>query len=145
MLDDLGIVATISWFCREYRAMFPDLELSCELAIDEDEIPDTLKVAIYRIVQEACNNIGKHAKANVVRLRLAKAATAIRLCIGDDGLGFAAGELNAYGGGFGLKSMRERARLTGGRLHIRSRPGAGTAVVARWPLRPSDRSESRMP
>lgn len=134
MLDDLGIAATISWFCREFRAVFHGIDVTTHVDIDEHELSDTLKVTVFRILQEAFNNIGKHAQARTVRLRLERHRDRLRLCIVDDGQGFERTLGAVEPRGFGLNSMRERARLSGGRLRISSRPGMGTLVLGVWVL-----------
>ena len=71
-LDDLGIVATLSWFCRRFKTIYPGIEVGQTVTIREEEVPDHLKIAIFRITQEAMNNIGKHARADSVYLGLRK-------------------------------------------------------------------------
>jgi signal transduction histidine kinase len=109
LLDDLGIIATISWFCREFERLYSDIRIEKEINIEEREVPDSLKTVIFRILQEALHNVAKHAKAGLVRVALTKA---------DDG--------------FGLTSMKERAELSGGSFTIESTPGAGTTIRASW-------------
>ncbi|MEW6439953.1 MAG: PAS domain S-box protein [bacterium] len=138
VLDDFGLVAAIRWFCREYRVTFPRLQLETELQIMEGDVSEPLKIAIYRIMQEAMNNVGKHSTASRVRLRLAKADGGIELIIQDDGEGFdvpKAMTVGPFGRGLGLTSMRERAELTDGRLTVESAVGRGTTIRAVWPLK----------
>jgi signal transduction histidine kinase/DNA-binding NarL/FixJ family response regulator len=101
--------------------------------------------ALLRIVQEALNNVRKHANAETVTMRLECGPKEVRLSVVDDGLGFdpeePTGVLSASGG-FGLTSMQERARLVGGRVEVRSAPEVGTAVVVSLPLEPV---ESELP
>ena len=137
MLDDLGLVATLSWFCREYQASFPDISIEKSIDIGEEEIPDPLKSTIYRIMQEACNNIAKHSNASRVLVSLGKIGDSLELGIEDDGEGFIvenAVSTTSVPKGFGLTSMRERAELSGGIFSLRSNIGQGTAVRVRWPL-----------
>jgi signal transduction histidine kinase len=100
-------------------------------------LPEHIEIALYRIAQEGLQNIIKHADATTARLRFAVDDETARLEIVDDGVGFDTFE-NPLGsdemGGYGVLSMSERAELVGGRLNIRSRPGAGTAVTATIPL-----------
>jgi PAS domain S-box-containing protein len=133
MLDDLGIAATISWFCREFQTMYPGIEVISEVDIREGDLPDNLKVVVFRILQEACNNIAKHAQAQTARIWLRDDRGRVRLCIADDGVGFALQDCPADRRGFGLNSMRERARLSGGRLRICSRARSGTLLMGIWP------------
>jgi signal transduction histidine kinase len=135
MLDDLGIIATLSWFCREFQTVFRDVEVVRQVEVSEEDVHDTLKIVIFRILQETFNNIGKHAHARRAWLRLERHRDRIRLVIADDGRGFDPVECAKERRGFGLNSMRERARLSGGRLRITSRPGRGTLVLAIWKIR----------
>ena len=137
MLDDLGILATINWFSRQYESVYPGIHLKKEIDIQEHEVPGHLKIVIYRVLQEALNNIAKHSKASVVVLYLRKAKQAIQLVIRDSGQGFDLEEVSSRKGsakGLGLDSMRERAELSGGFFSIESRKGAGTVIRATWPL-----------
>ncbi len=100
-------------------------------------MPDHIELALYRIAQECLQNVVKHAEADRARLTFAVDDGVARLEIVDDGKGFDTFE-HPLGsdemGGYGLLSMAERAEIVGGRLHIRSRPGAGTTVTATIPL-----------
>ena len=103
-------------------------------------MPYEIETNLYRIAQEALNNIQKHAKAKNVSVLLEKRGKSVTLIVEDDGVGFAAGEGEAdadgSGRGLGLVGMRERATLVGGTLEIESAPGAGTTVYARVPASP---------
>lgn len=137
ILDDLGLVATVGWFCREFAAALPGVHVVQQVTAVEAEIPGPLKTAIYRILQEAVHNAAKHSRAGKVWVSLASRAGALELAVRDDGAGFASREGVAEEGGgpgLGLRSMRERAHLSGGTLAVESAPGKGTTVRARWPL-----------
>ncbi|MBW2182745.1 MAG: PAS domain S-box protein, partial [Deltaproteobacteria bacterium] len=70
ILDDLGIIATYSWFCREFEETYPEIHIEKEITINEEEVSDLLKVAMYRILQEGLNNIAKHSRADLVNVSL---------------------------------------------------------------------------
>jgi PAS domain S-box-containing protein len=136
MLDDLGILKTISWFCREFTKLYPQLSIQREFGIQEGQVPDRLKIVIFRLLQEALNNVVKHGKAELVSVSLKGAGNRIELLVADNGKGFDADQVQAQrslGGGFGLHSMNERAELSGGSLFIESNRGAGTIVRVSWP------------
>jgi PAS domain S-box-containing protein len=135
MLDDLGLLVTMGWFCREFGALFPQLDVALRTSVEEQEIPGALKVVIFRILQEALNNIGKHALAGRVNVELIRIHDTITFSVADDGRGFTTGDAECHRG-FGLGSMRERAKLSGGELAVESAPGTGTYVLARWPVGP---------
>jgi PAS domain S-box-containing protein len=132
MLEDLGIAPTLAWFCRKFETTYP-LKIEQEVAIKEDELPKSLKRAIYRISQEAFNNIAKHSQANLVRLSLQKNSDTIELIIQDNGQGFELAT-NMPRKGLGLSSMKERAELSGGSFAIQSTHGSGTTIRVSWPL-----------
>ena len=137
ILDDLGILATISWFCREFQAVHADLRIRSAISLREADVPEPLKIVIYRIIQESMNNAATHGRARTVRLRLARKRESIELTIGDDGVGFDLEGVMARQAephGLGLLSMRERAELSGGHLFIQSAPGRGTVIRAAWPI-----------
>ena len=136
VLDNLGILPTISWFCREFQSVFEGIRIEQEIKVSETDVPESLKIVIFRLLQEALNNIGKHSKADTVRLRLARKDTRLELLIEDNGQGFALEEVSSTSGsarGLGLVSMRERAALSGGVCSIDSARGRGTTVRATWP------------
>ncbi len=88
MLDDLGILATISWFCRQFETIYPGIRIEKQVNTQENDLPDPLKIIVYRVLQEALNNIAKHSKADLVNLSLRKVNDTIELTIEDNGLGF---------------------------------------------------------
>lgn len=138
VLDDLGILATISWFCREVEDTFSGIRINKQIHIKEDDVPDSLKTVIFRLLQEALNNVTKHAGANVIDLRLEGTDEKIELTIEDNGIGFDLEKELAEGrvkDGIGLSSMKERTELSGGTFRIESHEGVGTRVRASWFLR----------
>ncbi len=135
ILDDLGILTTIDWFCRDFESTYLDIRVQKEINIKEDEVPDSLKIVIYRLLQEAMNNIAKHAKANTVFLSLRKSGGSLELAIRDNGQGFDPVEAHSRpstGRGLGLDSMKERVELSGGSYFIEPKRGTGTAIKASW-------------
>lgn len=70
LLDDLGILATLSWFCREFQKANPVIHIETKINIQENDVANPVKTVIYRIMQKALNNISKHSKANLVNLTL---------------------------------------------------------------------------
>jgi len=95
-------------------------------------LPPRVEVDLYRICQEALTNVARHAEAKRVTVRLSAAPEQVQLVVEDDGQGFASAEISAYH--HGLVGMRERARMLGGTLEIRSSPGAGTRIEVTVPL-----------
>ena len=133
MLDDLGLVATLGWFCREFECLYPTIRIKKRVGLEEFEIPDVLKIVVFRIVQEALNNIGKHAGASAVSVELVRTGGALKLRIEDDGRGISS-ERFRVAKGLGLSSMKERAKLSSGCLTVDTSHGTGTVVQVVWPL-----------
>jgi signal transduction histidine kinase len=135
-LDDLGLLPTLSWLSREFKKVFSRITVEQRLAVLEEEIPERLKVVIFRITQEAMNNIGKHARATQAWISLSREQNGLQLIIRDNGAGFNwKGPLEPTGrSGMGLSIMNERADLSGGSLSIVSHPGDGTMVKVCWTL-----------
>ena len=136
-LDNLGIIATISWVCREFKQKFPDIHCDHEFSVEESEIPEALKTVIYRIIQEALSNVAKHSGADSTSLGLKKSGVRLVLEIKDNGRGFdpkKAYSIVGFGRGLGLASMKERANLSGGNLTIKSGPRAGTQIRVEWKI-----------
>ena len=132
LLDDLGLLPTIGWFVREYQKTYPSIGVEKKTEIEETQVPDPLKAVIYRILQEAMNNIGKHSKATLVSISLTKTKDGrIELALEDNGIGF---DVESIKKGLGLGSMRERAELSGGSFDIESVGGKGTITRASWPI-----------
>ena len=72
MIDDLGLLPTLSWYCRTFEQTYPNIRIEQKIDIAEGDIPDPLKIVVFRVTQEAMNNIAKHSKADLVRFSLAK-------------------------------------------------------------------------
>ena len=139
MLDDLGVLAAISWQCRQCRETVPRLKTEVDFYLEESDIPEGFKTPLYRIVQEALNNALKHSNADVIRVSLRKEQEAIYLSIEDNGKGFERGaentDLSIVGlTGIGLTSMRDRAESLGGTFIIESNKNIGTNVQVALPL-----------
>ncbi len=133
VLDDLGLIPALEWLLD---GVAKRSGLSTSLALDDinDEarfLPD-LELALFRVTQEATNNVIKHAKATSVTVSLFTDGDGLTLTVQDDGVGLKSNGLR--NGGFGLDEMRERMVQLNGSLDIESSPGLGTTVVARAPL-----------
>lgn len=132
MLDDLGILATLSWYCRELEAACPGIRVEKDVALQESDIPDLLKITLFRIIQEATSNIIKHAHADLISISLNKTGDALYLVIEDNGDGF--DPVSVMNNGLGLPGMRERADVSGGVYTMDSREGDGTRIGISWRL-----------
>ena len=126
-LDDLGLAAALRWLARSVEEA-----VGLAVVVDIDDLPevnDELQTLLFRVAQEGLNNAVKHAAANSVLLRLVMRDRQLQLQVIDDGRGFDSAGV-AGGGGSGLGSMRERLRLYGGQLELRTTHGGGTRLRA---------------
>lgn len=136
-LDQLGLVDALGWLAQRQRRA-SGIDVRCQSAGFETERPPAeLEVVCYRIAQEALNNATRHGRPREVVMRLEREGELLKLTIRDDGDGFdeeSQRQRAVKTGSLGLIGMEERAALAGGRLRIKSVPGAGTTVSAIFPL-----------
>lgn len=142
LLDDLGLRASLAWFFRTYGVK-DRVNLRWNITGLVGRLASEVEMALFRIVQEACNNVLKHARAKNLRIGIRVNHTHAIVVVSDDGVGFDVEGVKARRGAeghsipIGLAGMRERAELLGGKLFLQSRPGMGTRVAAVIPLRAS--------
>jgi signal transduction histidine kinase len=129
MLDDLGLTAAIQWQAREVSRR-TGLAVKVSAEAEADDLPEGLSICLYRVAQEALQNVARHAQAKTVRIELKQNPGSLVLSVQDDGIGFNVESL----GGLGLVGMKERLRQVGGVLHVTSQSGKGTTVVAEVPI-----------
>lgn len=134
VLDDMGLVAALERYIREYEVKFGtevDFNVTGFL---EHRVPAAIEVALYRIVQEALTNVAKYAEANMVSVLLDWRDNWVSAIVEDDGQGFDPHQkVTQPGRGLGLFGMQERASLLGGTFEIESRKGRGTTVFIKIP------------
>jgi PAS domain S-box-containing protein len=136
-IDDLGLLATIEWHSRQFSQQYSHIKVIKQIEICEEEIPNSLKIVIYRVLQEALNNCAKHSMADTVHIGLRKKGNEIEFELKDNGCGFNAEEvLNRDDPliGNGLKNMQERAEICGGLFCLDTKPGTGTTIRFLFPL-----------
>src|SRR5947207_2094887 len=129
LLDEYGLGAALGWYAEEFSRR---TGIAVALRDGEDAaagLRPEAAVALFRIAQEALNNVAKHAGARQVRIELAGEAEEIVMRVADDGAGFDPAAA-ARGKRWGMKTMRERAEAAGGRLEVDSAPRDGTTVRA---------------
>jgi signal transduction histidine kinase len=129
MLDDLGLVPAVEWFAREMSRR-GEIEVEVRAENVSEDLPDAVKLCVYRMVQEALNNARRHAHAKNAVVELNQSDDSIHLKMSDDGAGFDPKRTR----GMGLLGMSERVKRLGGTLEIDSRPGSGTTIRAAIPL-----------
>jgi signal transduction histidine kinase len=135
VLDDFGGVSAVQWLCREWSDAHPETQLIFECLAVDALVPDALKLPLFRTVQEALDNVARHARARRVIVALSHANGALSVEVVDEGIGFAAEQHeHGDGPGLGLCGMRERVSFSGGSFTVYSRPGRGAMLRAVWPL-----------
>lgn len=135
-LDDHGLMPAIETQLKRFSAR-TGVEVTLNAEGDPNSLPEDVQTAVYRILQEALANIGRHACATAVAVEIQAEGDQLELRVRDDGEGFDplavthASNGDGPGAGLGLSGMAERARLAGGELDVRSAPGGGTTVTLR--------------
>ena len=138
-LDDLGLMATIEWYLRQFKQMYGNIRVDYSTEINERDVPEDMKIIIYRIVQEGLTNAEKHGKASVVGVNLSFSNDnhSIFLKIEDNGRGFDVADVLSNKdplSGYGLIAMQERCEIYGGTFHIQSQRNRGTIITAMLPV-----------
>jgi len=134
-LEDLGLVPALQMLARE-AGQSKGLEIQFQQTGRERRLSPDAELALYRIAQEALNNVIRHSRATRAELQLDFEGKEIRVQVKDNGVGFAVPPSPtdlAPSGHFGLLGMRERAELIGARLQVRSQPGQGTVLTVWLP------------
>jgi signal transduction histidine kinase len=137
VLYKFGLAKAIRSHVETFGEKHPELALRVETDVDDGAIPQTIRSGLFRIYQEALNNIAVHAHATRVEIRLKQTQDSLQLEISDDGQGFSLPQdwLDLVRSGhFGLVGMRERAEALDGRAEFISHPGGGTQVRVWVPL-----------
>ena len=128
VLDDYGLLAALRQLVTEF-AMRSGIAAELSGVELQPRLPPIVEIAMYRISQEALNNIAKYAQAKNVEISLHEASGRVMLDIVDDGVGFDANETPPDKRHWGMNTMRERAEAVGIAFHVESAPGAGTRIV----------------
>jgi signal transduction histidine kinase len=134
-LDDLGLSATLRWYASRIHEL-TSIQTRVDIEGDEPALDDAVKITIFRIVQEALNNVIKHSQATVANVKIHYLAKEVRIHVFDNGTGFDMKDVQSRIGrvSLGLAGMEERAALLGGGVTVASRPGYGTEVEAVVPF-----------
>ncbi len=136
ILDDIGLVAALEWIAED-MVKSQGIDAHVEVTGVEQTLPVETQLLLFRIAQEALNNIRRHAEASRAMVKLEFGDNSIKLTVSDNGKGFKLpermGDLASIGK-LGLAGMQERARLLGGSLKVESEPGKGTTVAVEAPV-----------
>jgi signal transduction histidine kinase len=129
MLDDLGLIPALEWQARE---MSRRSGIKVTVAADRvpDSLPDEVRTCIYRVVQEALQNVSRHSRAKSAVVTVRQDDQSLFLSVEDDGCGFDPGRTR----GLGMLGMEERVRQLGGQFELQSAPGKGATLRVSLPM-----------
>ena len=130
-LDELGLVPALNMLARD-TSKTQTTSITFQLSGQEQRLPPTAELALYRIAQEGVRNVARHAQATAATVTLAFAGETVQLTVQDNGLGFVVPEnltTRAANGHFGLLGIQERAELIGAQVQLHSTPGVGTTLT----------------
>ena len=133
LLDDLGLKPAVQWLLEDFIRR---TGIECSLAADEidENLSDSVKTCIYRIIQESLHNCEKHAGASKAEISIRQCSGSLTIEVKDNGRGFQTKDSSVRGHGLGLLGMRERAARVGGVLNVDTAPGRGTRVMLAVPV-----------
>ena len=135
-LDDLGLYDALRDMLRNWRDRQPEIDWEWDFVGEYQDLPDTLQVSVYRIVQECTTNCVRHANASHVKVEVKRDSHNLKVSVTDDGKGLASNVVN----GFGLIGMRERVSALGGRIAFDTEEGRGLQVRVLIPLKEEDKT-----
>jgi signal transduction histidine kinase len=131
MLDDLGLGPALHWQAKEFSRRC-GIPVSVDIEGNLDQLPEPLRLCLYRAIQEAMTNCGKHAEASRINVVVKQDSDRLIASVRDDGRGF---DAQVTTRGLGLMGMGERVRALKGRMSVASEPGAGTVISLDLPAR----------
>ena len=136
-LDDFGLKPALAETIKQFKEFYPGIEAVSQIEINCEHLPQEIQTVLYRVVQEALNNVGRHSSATVVQVKMINNQNHILLEIADNGRGFntrkvLSGKDALFG--FGIHGMRERVEICKGKFQISSEPDKGTSVDVSIPF-----------
>jgi signal transduction histidine kinase len=133
-LDNLGLSETVKDEMNKWQSQHPSLKVDLKIKGDIDQLGEVVNINVYRIIQEAMNNVVKHAKAENIKISLLKTKESLKIECGDDGKGFDLKILKKTKQ-FGLMGIKERAQALNGKLNIKSVENKGTLLTIEIPTK----------
>lgn len=132
VVGDQGLLTSLDVLCSDFRAVRPEIDLRLDFSAVKRDIPKDLSIAVYRMTQEALNNIAQHSDASSASVSLSADKEGVRLEIRDNGKGLPPEGVERIG--LGLITMRERAERLGGKYETCCPTNQGCTIRASWPL-----------
>jgi len=133
ILDDLGLVPALQWYCREFAKTYSMFEFDINIPRSILDVPDAVATAVFRVVQEALQNIVKHSGASHISVTLTCSDSMLEVRIRDDGKGFDPEREEYNLMGMGISGMRERTESVNGMFFVKTAPGRGVAITTMFP------------
>jgi PAS domain S-box-containing protein len=133
VLQHSGLAAALRAYCDEFEALM-QIRVQLKTEGSFQDLPSTVALTIYRIVQEALRNVARHAQVDAAEIGLVDSGEELRLTVADRGVGIPADKLSRPGG-LGLVSIRERTRLVNGTMQVQTSPNQGTTLTIMLPKR----------
>ena len=139
VLDDLGLIPALIRYVEDFKARF-NIKVDLLTSGNDIRLPNTLEVGVFRVIQEALQNVQKHAHATKVIVQLEITEKTVKVIVEDNGKGFVLSEVlsDKDREGYGLLSMRERVELLRGQIDFNSHPHIGTVITINIPLQNSN-------
>jgi signal transduction histidine kinase len=134
MLDEHGLAAALDWHARSFSSR-TGIAVEVRSSGPAVRLAPEVEIALFRIAQEALNNVAKHARARRIEIAIEHANGECVMSVQDDGIGFDSVDdsLGKPRSGLGMVTMRERSQAVGGRFEVRATPGRGTQLTVRMP------------
>ena len=135
-LDELGIIATVDWYCRKFQSLHPEIHVELATDIEESKISHALKIIIYRIIQEALDSIARYSLANFVSLRLDRSENTVSLTLQYNGRLYQPGEASERNHAekrIWVYTIEERAVLSGGTVSHDTKMSGESRIQFTWP------------
>jgi signal transduction histidine kinase len=135
MLDDYGLLPALQWYGNDFTRR-TGIEVKIEGEERMERLASEREIALFRIAQEALNNVAKHARARCIDIKLENQNSHCILSVSDDGVGFdgGTGSKSRRRPGLGMVTMRERTQAIGGTFEVETTPGHGTRITVRVPV-----------
>ncbi len=133
LIDNLGLIPAIDWYINDFQKQ-TGLQCFFNYSQENVEVNKDLAINVFRIIQEALTNVVKHAEAKAIHINMYNKKEKLVLEIKDDGKGIEKKNLNKSNS-FGIIGIRERAELFKGKMEIKSKPGQGTMIRVKLPLK----------
>ncbi len=133
LLDELGFVSAVRWLARK-TSQLSGIDVRLRVKGFKKRLPASIETPLFRIAQEALNNLARHSRASKATVALSASDSNVKMAIRDDGIGFNPAKEYKNPAGLGLRTLKQRVRWLGGEFKLESGPGKGTSLEVQIPL-----------